>query len=165
MSSNSRITISFASLLPGRPPALKDLPAKDEDEDFETPTMSFESFLTYDAPTAIKKKKKPSSSSHSRPSHSSSAAAVSSSHHTRTPQSATTSSSKGSKANGQSTKRSYSGSSSAAAAPEKRKRVRREEDIPRQMMRSFLLKEPSVGSGTSQGPVPLTNFSLPLFII
>ncbi|XP_061109945.1 elongin-A [Conger conger] len=30
-----------------------------EDETFETPTMSFESFLTYDAPTPSKKKKKP----------------------------------------------------------------------------------------------------------
>ncbi|XP_035284767.1 elongin-A [Anguilla anguilla] len=32
----------------------------EEDEAFETPTMSFESFLTYDAPTPSKKKKKPS---------------------------------------------------------------------------------------------------------
>ncbi|KAJ8273067.1 hypothetical protein GJAV_G00096990 [Gymnothorax javanicus] len=32
---------------------------EDEEEKFETPTMSFESFLTYDAPTPTKKKKKP----------------------------------------------------------------------------------------------------------
>uniref|UniRef100_A0A4W6DPW6 Elongin A n=1 Tax=Lates calcarifer TaxID=8187 RepID=A0A4W6DPW6_LATCA len=77
----------------GRPRAPKDSPPKEEDEEFEAPTMSFESFLTYDAPTSIKKKKKPSSSSHSR------------------------------KANGtQSSKRPHS-SSSSAAAPEKRKRV------------------------------------------
>ncbi|KAM9838699.1 elongin-A [Aulostomus maculatus] len=117
-----------------RPRAHKDMPANEEEEEFETPTMSFESFLTYDAPTSVKKKKKPSSSSsssHSRPSHSSSSVSSSSSHQTRTPQPVTTSSSsssssssKASKANGsQSTKRSHSGSSSAAAAPEKRKRV------------------------------------------
>lgn len=93
--------------------------------------MSFESFLTYDAPTSVKKKKKPmsssSSTSHSRPSHSSSS--TSSSHHTRTPapaasssSSSSSSSSKANKANG--TKRSHSGSSSASApASEKRKRV------------------------------------------
>uniref|UniRef100_A0A3B4Y0R4 Elongin A n=1 Tax=Seriola lalandi dorsalis TaxID=1841481 RepID=A0A3B4Y0R4_SERLL len=116
-----------------RPRALKDSPSKEEEEDFETPTMSFESFLTYDAPTSVKKKKKPSSSSsssHSRPSHSSSS--MSSSHHTRTPpppvtsSSSSSSSSKVSKANGtQSTKRPHSSSSSSAAAPtpEKRKRV------------------------------------------
>lgn len=107
----------------GRPRAPKDSPPKEEEEAFETPTMSFESFLTYDAP-AVKKKKKPSSSSsssHSRPSHS-----TSSSHRTRTPPPppAPSSSSKASKANGtQSTKRPHSGSSSAAATPEKRKRV------------------------------------------
>ncbi|TMS18673.1 Elongin-A [Larimichthys crocea] len=111
----------------GRPRVSKDSPSKEEEDFFETPTMSFESFLTYDAPTSVKKKKKPSSSSssssHSRPSSSS----VSSSHHTRTPlptSSSSSSSSKASKANGtQSTKRSHSGSSSAAATPEKRKRV------------------------------------------
>lgn len=108
---------------------MKDSPPKEEEEDFETPTMSFESFLTYDAPTSVKKKKKPSSSSsssHSRPSHSSSS--VSSSHHTRTPppapSSSSSSSSKASKANGtQSSKRPHSGSGSAAATSEKRKRV------------------------------------------
>ncbi|KAE8282303.1 Elongin-A [Larimichthys crocea] len=111
----------------GRPRVSKDSPSKEEEDFFETPTMSFESFLTYDAPTSVKKKKKPSSSSssssHSRPSSSS----VSSSHHTRTPlpsSSSSSSSSKASKANGtQSSKRSHSGSSSAAATPEKRKRV------------------------------------------
>ncbi|XP_040909813.1 elongin-A [Toxotes jaculatrix] len=112
----------------GRSRAPKDSPSKEDEEDFETPTMSFESFLTYDAPTSVKKKKKPSSSSHSRPSHSSSS--TSSSHHTRTPplpatpSSSSSSSSKVSKANGtQSTKRPHSSSSSSAAAPEKRKRV------------------------------------------
>ncbi|GLD59397.1 transcription elongation factor B polypeptide 3 [Lates japonicus] len=112
----------------GRPRAPKDSPSKEEDEEFEAPTMSFESFLTYDAPTSVKKKKKPSSSSsssHSRPSHSSSSTS-SSHHHTRTPAPpSSSSSSKVSKANGtQSTKRPHSSSSSAAApAPEKRKRV------------------------------------------
>ncbi|KAG7219317.1 hypothetical protein INR49_019121 [Caranx melampygus] len=116
----------------GRPRAPKDSPPKEEEEDFETPTMSFESFLTYDAPTSVKKKKKPSSSSsssHSRPSHSSSS--TSSSHHARPPpavtsSSSSSSSSKANKANGaQSSKRPHSGSSSSAAAPapEKRKRV------------------------------------------
>lgn len=90
--------------------------------------MSFESFLTYDAPTSVKKKKKPSSSSsssHSRPSHSSSSRnapvppppAPSSS-------SSSSSSSKVSKSNGaQRSKRQHSGSSSAPAAPEKRRKV------------------------------------------
>nr|XP_046274440.1 elongin-A [Scatophagus argus] len=109
----------------GRLRVPRDSPSKEEEEDFETPTMSFESFLTYDAPTSVRKKKKPSSSSsssHSRPSHSSSS--TSSSRHTRTPPTAPSSSSKGSKANGtQSTKRSHSGSSPAAATPEKRKRT------------------------------------------
>ncbi|KAK9526483.1 hypothetical protein VZT92_015180 [Zoarces viviparus] len=113
----------------GRPRAPKDSPPKvEEGDDFESPTMSFESFLTYDAPTPAKKKKKQpptsSSSSHSRPPHSSSSMA--SSHRSRTPppapSSSSSSSSKGSKANGtQSTKRPHSGSSSAPA--EKRKRV------------------------------------------
>lgn len=116
-------------VVPGRPRAPKDSSSKEEEEEFETPTMSFESFLTYDAPTSVKKKKKPSSSSssssHSRPSHSSS------SRHTGTPtpmpssSSSSSSSSKVSKANGtQSTKRPRSGASSAATTPEKRKRVR-----------------------------------------
>uniref|UniRef100_A0A665TMN5 TFIIS N-terminal domain-containing protein n=1 Tax=Echeneis naucrates TaxID=173247 RepID=A0A665TMN5_ECHNA len=79
----------------GRPRAPKDSPPKEEEEDFETPTMSFESFLTYDAPTSVKKKKKPSSSSSSKANGT------------------------------QSTKRSHSSSSSSAAAsaPEKRRRV------------------------------------------
>ncbi|XP_028819856.1 elongin-A isoform X2 [Denticeps clupeoides] len=37
----------------------------EEEERFEAPTMSFESFLTYDAPISSKKKKKPHRSSHS----------------------------------------------------------------------------------------------------
>ncbi|KAK1880555.1 Elongin-A [Dissostichus eleginoides] len=105
-----------------QPRAPRETPPKQEDDDFETPTMSFESFLTYDAPTPVKKKKKPSSSSsssHSRPSHSSS---TSSSHRSRSPPPTPTSSSKGSKANGtQSSKRQHSGSSSAST--EKRKRA------------------------------------------
>uniref|UniRef100_A0A3Q3JE45 Uncharacterized protein n=1 Tax=Monopterus albus TaxID=43700 RepID=A0A3Q3JE45_MONAL len=67
----------------------------DEEEDFETPTMSFESFLTYDAPTSVKKRKKLQSSSHSRPSHTSSS--TSSSHRTRTPPPPSTSSSSSAK--------------------------------------------------------------------
>ncbi|XP_029022535.1 elongin-A isoform X2 [Betta splendens] len=111
----------------GRPRAQRDSPF--EDEDFEAPTMSFESFLTYDAPTPAKKKKKPASaasasapsSSHSRPS--------SSTRRARTPPPPTapssSSSSKASKTNGtQGTKRSHSSSSSSAAATsEKRKRI------------------------------------------
>ncbi|XP_057684266.1 elongin-A isoform X2 [Corythoichthys intestinalis] len=115
----------------GRPQ--KRLPGSDDENDeFETPTMSFESFLTYDAPTSVKKKKKTapaSSSSHNRPSRPSSSAPSTS---TRTmssrraapaaSSSSSSSSSKGSKANGaQSTKKSRSGTSSNA--PEKRRRV------------------------------------------
>lgn len=112
---------SISATVPvGRPRPLKDSPPKEQEEDFETPTMSFESFLTYDAPTSVKKKKKApssSSSSHSRQSH------PSSSRRSGSPP-PVPSSSKVSKANGaQSTKRSHSSSSSAAAAPEKRKRV------------------------------------------
>uniref|UniRef100_A0A671YTQ7 Elongin A n=1 Tax=Sparus aurata TaxID=8175 RepID=A0A671YTQ7_SPAAU len=84
----------------GRLRVPKDSPSKEEEEDYETPTMSFESFLTYDAPTPVKKKKKPSSSS-------------SSLSHT-------------SKANGtQSTKRSHSAAATPEKPekPEKRKRV------------------------------------------
>ncbi|XP_072530973.1 elongin-A isoform X1 [Salminus brasiliensis] len=47
----------------GRPRERKDKPEPaqdDEDEPFEAPTMSFESFLTYDEPSPSKKKKKPS---------------------------------------------------------------------------------------------------------
>ncbi|KAM4725839.1 elongin-A [Anableps anableps] len=103
----------------GPPP--RDSPSKEEDDDFETPTMSFESFLTYDVPTPVKKKKKlvpsSSSSSHSRPPQSSSG---SSSRQSRT----TSSSSKASKANGsQSSKRTHSNSRSSEPKPEKRKRV------------------------------------------
>lgn len=102
----------------------KDSSSKEEEDDFETPTMSFESFLTYDAPTSVKKKKKPSSSSssstsQSRPSNSTST------HHKSTPPpvpSSTSSSSKVNKANGN--KRPRSGTDSVAATPQKRKRVR-----------------------------------------
>ncbi|KAM8841563.1 elongin-A [Spinachia spinachia] len=95
----------------GRPRAPKDSQPEEEEEDFDTPTMSFESFLTYDAPTPVKKKKKqPSSSS------------TASLHRSRTPPPAPSSSVKGSKANGTpSTKRPHSGSGSSTA--EKRKRV------------------------------------------
>ncbi|KAL6099391.1 eloa [Pungitius sinensis] len=99
----------------GRSRAPKDSQAEEEEEDFDTPTMSFESFLTYDAPTPVKKKKK-------QPPPSSSTA---SSHRSRTPPpapSSSSSSAKGSKANGtQSTKRPHSGSGSTTV--EKRKRV------------------------------------------
>ncbi|XP_078810936.1 elongin-A isoform X2 [Oryzias latipes] len=108
----------------GRPMAPKDsLSKEEEEEEFEKHTMSFESFLTYDAPVKKKKKQQqlPSSSSHKHPSHSSS------SRHSRTPPPpAASSSGKESKANGaQGTKRPRSSSSSSAAArtPEKRKRV------------------------------------------
>ncbi|XP_061679458.1 elongin-A [Syngnathoides biaculeatus] len=112
----------------GRPQEQKDWPGSEEDreEDFETPTMSFESFLTYDAPTSsVKKKKKKNaaapSSSCSRPSRPSAT--------TTTPTTTTTTTSRraartdaSSKANGaQSAKSSRSGS--AAAAPERRKRA------------------------------------------
>lgn len=105
---------------------LKDSPSKEEEDGFETPTMSFESFLTYDAPISVKKKKKnpasSSSSSHSLPSHSAS------SYHAGTPAptpSSSSSSSKVSKVNGtKSIKRPHSRSSSASAIPEKRNRVR-----------------------------------------
>ncbi|MEQ2206370.1 hypothetical protein XENOCAPTIV_028564, partial [Xenoophorus captivus] len=58
---------SSGSALPGRPRPPKDSLSKEEDDDFETPTMSFESFLTYDAPTPVKKKKKPLPSSAAEP--------------------------------------------------------------------------------------------------
>uniref|UniRef100_A0AAQ4PQF0 Elongin A n=1 Tax=Gasterosteus aculeatus aculeatus TaxID=481459 RepID=A0AAQ4PQF0_GASAC len=99
----------------GQPRAPKDSQPEEEEEDFDTPTMSFESFLTYDAPTPVKKKKKQPPSS----------ASTASSRRSRTPPpapSSSSSSAKGSKANGtQSTKRPHSGSASATA--EKRKRV------------------------------------------
>ncbi|KAM9737686.1 elongin-A [Menidia menidia] len=109
----------------GRPRAPKDSPSKEEEEDFETPTMSFESFLTYDAPTSVRKKKKPNTLApalHGRSTHSASTPSP------RQPPASTpvSSSSKASKANGaQSAKRPRSGSSSSAAGPtpEKRKRV------------------------------------------
>lgn len=106
----------------GRPQVSKDSSAKEED-DFETPTMSFESFLTYDAPTSVKKKKKPlpsssSSTSHSRSSHSISA------HHKSAPQAVPSSSSSSSKANkAHGNKRSHSGSNLVAAMEVKRRRV------------------------------------------
>ncbi|XP_029701078.1 elongin-A isoform X1 [Takifugu rubripes] len=105
----------------GRPQMSKDSSSKEEEDDFETPTMSFESFLTYDAPTSVKKKKKLSSSlsssstSHSRPSHSTTT------HHKSTPPpvpSSTSSSSKVNKANGNKRPRS----DSVAATSQKRKR-------------------------------------------
>ncbi|XP_048057716.1 LOW QUALITY PROTEIN: elongin-A [Megalobrama amblycephala] len=80
----------------------------DEDEEpFEAPTMSFESFLTYDAPTPSKKKKKQPS----RP--------------PQPPASIPSASSKSGKANGTSSKRSKSSSSSVTtpAVPEKRRKV------------------------------------------
>ncbi|KAM4538772.1 elongin-A [Odontesthes bonariensis] len=115
----------------GRPRAPKDSPSKEEEEDFETPTMSFESFLTYDAPTPVKKKKKPnlpSSTPHGRPSHSSS---TSSSRQPSSTPISSSSSSKASKSNGaQSTKRHHSGSSSSAVAPTPEKRKRVVESLP-----------------------------------
>nr|XP_020474162.1 LOW QUALITY PROTEIN: elongin-A [Monopterus albus] len=109
----------------GWPRAPKEFPPKEEEEDFETPTMSFESFLTYDAPTSVKKRKKLQSSSHSRPSHTSSS--TSSSHRTRTPPPPSTSSSssakKVSKADGNKRLHSRSSSSAAAPKPEKHRRV------------------------------------------
>lgn len=84
-------------------------PVDEDEEPYEAPTMSFESFLTYDAPTPTKKKKQPS----------------------RPPQPPaplpSASSSKSSKANGTSSKRSKPSSSSSSvttpAVPEKRKKV------------------------------------------
>lgn len=51
-------------MFPGR--EKRDKPEQDDDDEnsFETPTMSFESFLTYDEPTHSKKKKKLSRPSH-----------------------------------------------------------------------------------------------------
>ncbi|XP_030644767.1 elongin-A [Chanos chanos] len=79
----------------------------EEEEPFETPTMSFESFLNYDAPAPSKKKKKPS-----RPSHSS---------HQAPAVPAPSVSSKPSKSNG--TKRPETTPVSTPSLPEKRKRV------------------------------------------
>ncbi|KAJ3609275.1 hypothetical protein NHX12_023799 [Muraenolepis orangiensis] len=117
-----------------RPPAPKE-PAATEEEGFESPTMSFESFLMYDAPTPVKKKKKPSSSSssssHSRPSHPSSSSSASSSHARTHPATAASSSSsskpskpsKSSKSNGtKSSRTSEMVSTPVAVTPEKRRR-------------------------------------------
>ncbi|XP_060798931.1 elongin-A isoform X2 [Neoarius graeffei] len=79
----------------------------DEENSFEAPTMSFESFLTYDEPTHSKKKKKLS-----RPSHPVTPAAASVS-------------SKSSKANGTSFKRPEPSTTSVSTptVPEKRRKV------------------------------------------
>lgn len=114
-----------------RPP--KDSPTNGEEDDFETPSMSFESFLTYDEPSSVKKKKKPTpssaapSSSHSRPTHSSSSSSSrpSAPAHSSSSQTSSSSSSKVKKSNG-SSKRSHSSSKSSSSSgptPEKRKKV------------------------------------------
>ncbi|XP_051949289.1 elongin-A-like [Xyrauchen texanus] len=80
---------------------------EEDEEPFEAPTMSFESFLTYDAPTPSKKKKKQPS----RP--------------PQPPAPVPSVSSKSSKANGTSSKRSKPSSSAVTTAtvPVKRKKV------------------------------------------
>ncbi|KAL0962439.1 hypothetical protein UPYG_G00340030 [Umbra pygmaea] len=97
--------------------------ALEEPEDsFDTPTMSFESFLTYDVPTPTKKRKKPGGSSGSR---------SSSHHHTPPrppvqPSPATPSPSKESKpnkANGSRSKRAEHAPTPTTPVPEKRRRV------------------------------------------
>ncbi|KAJ0054834.1 hypothetical protein NL108_005346, partial [Boleophthalmus pectinirostris] len=116
-----------------RPKAPKDSPTNEEEEVYETPTMSFESFLTYDAPSSVKKKKKPPPSStsvpvssHSRSVHSSSSTQSASSRPSAPSSSqSSSSSSKVSKSNG-SSKRPHSSSksrSSSGPVPEKRKKV------------------------------------------
>lgn len=95
-------------LFPGREKRDKPEPEQDDDENsFEMPTMSFESFLTYDEPTHSKKKKKLS-----RPSQPVTPAA--------------SVSSKSSKANGTSFKRPEPSTASVSTptVPEKRKKVR-----------------------------------------
>ncbi|KAI7798824.1 transcription elongation factor B polypeptide 3, partial [Triplophysa rosa] len=84
----------------------RELPEQVDEEQFEVPTMSFESFLTYDAPAPSKKKKKPSRPAQPSPP-------------------APSVSSKSSKANGTSSKRSEPSASSLTMAtiPEKRKKV------------------------------------------
>ncbi|XP_059365503.1 elongin-A-like isoform X1 [Carassius carassius] len=82
-------------------------PVDEDEEPYEAPTMSFESFLTYDAPTPSKKKKKQSS---------------------RPPQPAVlipSASSKSGKANGTSSKHSKPSSSSktTSVVPQKRRKV------------------------------------------
>ncbi|KAM9384015.1 elongin-A [Pholidichthys leucotaenia] len=122
----------------GRSRSAKDSPFKEEEEAFETPTMSFESFLTYDAPTPVKKKKKPlappSSSSHSRMPQPSSSSSTPSSSHRTPPSSSSSSSTSSSKVNkassSQSTKRSHSSSTSSAAAPTSEKRKKVVEAVP-----------------------------------
>ncbi|XP_067112613.1 elongin-A [Osmerus mordax] len=102
----------------GRPREHRDpLVAEEENEEqFDAPTMSFESFLTYDAPTPTKKKKKPPSSS--RPPHASTLTPVPVS-------SSSSSSSKPSKANGSRSKRPEPSPSPMALTPvpEKRRKV------------------------------------------
>ncbi|CAB1351195.1 unnamed protein product [Coregonus sp. 'balchen'] len=100
---------------------LAQAPEEQAEEAFDTPTMSFESFLTYDAPTPTKKKKKPGSSS--RPS---------SHHHTPPrppvqPSSAGPSSSKESKpskANGSRSKKADPAQTPRATTPVPEKRRR-----------------------------------------
>lgn len=120
----------------GRPLTQNDSPINgEEEEEFEAPSMSFESFLTYDAPVSVKKKKKPTlsstSSSHSRPSHSSSSSSYSrpSAPAAPTPSSSqsssSSSSSKEKKSNG-SSKRPHSSTksgSSSGVPSEKRKKM------------------------------------------
>uniref|UniRef100_A0A4W5L3M6 Elongin-A n=1 Tax=Hucho hucho TaxID=62062 RepID=A0A4W5L3M6_9TELE len=102
-------------------PVLVQVTEEQAEEAFDSPTMSFESFLTYDAPTPAKKKKKPGSS---RPS---------SHHHTppRPPVQASPAApssskeSKPSKANGSRSKRGDPGQTPTATTPvpEKRRKV------------------------------------------
>uniref|UniRef100_A0A8C1YIN3 Elongin A n=2 Tax=Cyprinus carpio TaxID=7962 RepID=A0A8C1YIN3_CYPCA len=81
-------------------------PVVEDEEPYEAPTMSFESFLTYDAPTPTKKKKKQSS----RP--------------PQPPAAIPSASSKSGKANGTSSKHSKPSSSSVTTpVPEKRRKV------------------------------------------
>ncbi|XP_014033029.2 elongin-A [Salmo salar] len=104
-------------------PVLVQVTEEQAEEAFDTPSMSFESFLTYDAPTPTKKKKKPGGSS-SRPS---------SHHHTPPrppvqPSPAAPSSSKESKpskANGSRSKRADPAQTPTATTPvpEKRRKV------------------------------------------
>lgn len=80
----------------------------EDEEPYEAPTMSFESFLTYDAPTPSKKKKKQSS----RP--------------LQPPVLLPSASTKSGKANGTSSKHSKPSSSSktTSVVPQKRRKVR-----------------------------------------
>ncbi|KAK7898506.1 hypothetical protein WMY93_019359 [Mugilogobius chulae] len=117
--------------------APKDSPSNEDEEVYETPTMSFESFLTYDAPSSVKKKKKPPPpsapvSSHSRSVHSSSSSSSSSTRPAAPSSSSSQSSSSSSKVsksnnNGSSSsKRPHSSSKSSSSSgptPEKRKKI------------------------------------------